>query len=126
MKELINVRQFLGDPERRWFYSKDFDLIVWFSDDQGITGFELCYDKQRNQRSIEWSKAGGFRHMGVDDGEQRPGKHKSTPILVPDGIFDAARVYSDFLEVSKLLPEEIASYVLQAIEQHPKYSSEQV
>lgn len=122
MNEYINVRQIPGDPKRRWFYSDDFDLIVWFSDDQSISGFELCYDKECNAHSIEWKKAGGFRHMAVDDGEQRPGKHKATPILVPDGSFDAMRVYTTFLEASKLLPEEIASHVLQALEQHPKFS----
>lgn len=123
MNEYINVRQIPGDPKRRWFYSDDFDLIVWFSDDQSIAGFELCYDKERNAHSIEW-KTGGFRHMAVDDGERRPGKHKATPILVPDGSFDAMRVYTAFLEASKLLPEEIASHVLLVLEQHPKFSSE--
>lgn len=123
MNEYINVRQIPGDPERRWFYSDDFDLIVWFSDDRGIAGFELCYDKNCNMRSIEWSKTKGFRHMAVDDGEQRPGRHKASPILVPDGPFDAMRVYTAFLEASKLLPKEIANYVLQALEQHPQISS---
>lgn len=120
MKELVNVRQIPGELKRRWFFSKDFDLIVWLSDDQGFAGFELCYDKRRNEHSIVWSKDGGFLHMAVDDGEQRPGNFKSSPIMVSDGLFDVARIRSAFLEASQALPSEIAHYVLQALEQQLK------
>lgn len=123
MKELINVRQIPGELKRRWFFSKDFDLIVWFSDDQGFAGFELCYDKLTSEHSIAWSKTGGFLHMAVDDGEQRPGKFKSAPVYVADGLFDAKRIHSAFLEASHPLPKEVANYVLQALERHPKFIS---
>ncbi|MBZ0092035.1 MAG: hypothetical protein K8F27_07425 [Sulfuricellaceae bacterium] len=81
MKELSKVRQIPGESKRRWFASQDFDLIVWLSDDQSFSGFELCYGKLRNERSIVWSKTGGFRHMAVDDSEHRPGKYKASPIF---------------------------------------------
>lgn len=123
MKELVNVRQIPGELKRRWFFSKDFGLIVWLSDEQGFAGFELCYDKLHNEHSIVWSKTGGFLHMAVDDGEQRPGNFKSAPIMVSDGLFDAKRIHSAFLEASQPLPEAVASYVLQALEQHPKFIS---
>jgi hypothetical protein len=119
MQERLNVRQIPGEAQRRWFYSDDFDLIVWLADDQRITGFELCYDKRDFEKSISWRDGTGFRHMAVDDGEQRPGKYKATPILVLDGLFDANRVYSGFHAVSHMLPEEIAGYVLKALKQYP-------
>ena len=119
MEERINVRQIPGEAKRRWFFSDEFDLIVWLADDQQISGFELCYDKCGFERSISWRADAGFRHMAVDDGEQRPGKYKASPILVPDGYFDASRVHSDFLAVSHLLPEEIAGYVLNVLGQYP-------
>jgi hypothetical protein len=118
MKEFINIRQIPGELRRRWFSSNEFDLIVWFSDDERLFGFELCYDKHGNERSIRWSHSGGFQHMAVDDGERNLGKYKETPILIADGIFDARQVYSDFSEVSHMLPEEIAEYVLNAIGQY--------
>lgn len=119
MKEYRNVRQISGEAQRRWFYSDEFDLIVWLADDQRITGFELCYDKRDFEKSISWRDETGFRHMAVDNGEHRPGKHKATPILVQDGLFDASRVYSDFRAVSHTLPEEIAGFVLNALKQYP-------
>jgi hypothetical protein len=123
MRERSNVRQIPGESKRRWFSSDDFDLIIWLSDDQQILGFELCYDKNGPQHSIAWSKSAGFRHMAVDDGEQRPGKYKAVPIVIADGYFDANRVHSDFLKASQTLPDEIANHVLQILEHHPRFSS---
>lgn len=119
MKEFTNVRQIPGESTRRWFSSSEFDLIVWFSKDGALHGFELCYDKHGKQRSLRWSNSTGFQHMAVDDGEKIFGKHKETPILVDDGLFDAKQVHSDFSEVSHSLPDEIADFVLTAIKQYP-------
>lgn len=119
MRELLNVRQIPGEAKRRWFSSGEFDLIVWLADDQGFSGFELCYDKLHNEHAIAWSKAGSFRHMAVDDGEQRPGKYKAAPILLSDGQFDARRIYAAFQEASRTLPKEVADYVLHALAQYP-------
>ena len=123
MRELIQVRQIPGDPRRRWFFSDDFDLIVWFNDDGTFAGFELCYDKKQTKRSLVWRLSGGFTHMAVDDGENRPGKYKATPILVPDGYFDATRIHSAFAKESISLPKEVADYVMQIIAKHPNYGA---
>jgi hypothetical protein len=120
MKECVNIRQIPGESKRRWFSSKDFDLIVWFSDEDYFRGFELCYDKRGYERSLRWTSSGGFYHMAVDDGEQNLGQYKETPVLVVDGHFDARQVHSDFSEVSHMLPAEIAKYVLNTIGKYPK------
>ncbi len=119
----LYFREINGKAERRWFSSQQFDLILWLSEDQGFAGFELCYDKQKKEHSIAWSATYGYRHMAVDTGEWRPGKHKSTPILVPDGYFDLKRIRSDFDHVSHSLPQEIAQYVHQALAQYPQTSA---
>jgi hypothetical protein len=120
MREHLDVRQVPGEQNRRWFFSDEFDLIVWLNDDQSINGFELCYNKGHNEYSIAWLP--GFAHMAVDDGEQRPGKYKASRVLVPDGYFDARRVYSSFATECHTLPKEIAEYVLQTLEKHPNYA----
>lgn len=53
MKEDIHVRQIQGERTRRWFSSKDFDLIIWNNADHSFAGFELCYDKMSCERSID-------------------------------------------------------------------------
>lgn len=123
VREIVNVRQIPGESKRRWFTSTDFDLIVWLSDDGGFVGFELCYDKLYGEHSISWSETKGFRHMAVDDGEHRHGKHKASPVLVPDGFFDARRVHSAFAQVSASLPKDVSALVLQALESHPNFSA---
>lgn len=122
MREDINIRQIPGDLRRRWFSSADFDLIVWFNDDGGFAGFQLCYDKAGIERSLVWRPCGGFSHMVVDDGEHRYGKHKASPVLVPDGYFDARRIRGAFFSEAASLPEEIKSYVLETLERHPDYA----
>jgi len=121
MREDIHVRQIHGDRKRRWFSSNDFDLIVWLNDDGTFAGFDLCYDKTPIERSLVWRPTTGFAHMTVDDGEHRPGKYKATPVLVPDGYFDALRIYSAFAKESHSLPKDVAAYVLGTLEKHPNY-----
>lgn len=65
----INARQIGGDPDRRWYSSEYFDLIVWFNKGKEIIGFQLCYDKERNERAITWKETVGYLHSQVDDGE---------------------------------------------------------
>ncbi|MGE5490302.1 MAG: hypothetical protein ACM31P_03355 [Actinomycetota bacterium] len=119
MREIPHVRQIPGEPKRRWFSSKDFDLILWLAEDHGFSGFELCYDKSFGEHSIIWTRASGFRHMAVDDGEQRYGKHKASPVLVPDGVFDVRLVHAAFAEASTSLPTEVSQFVLEALESYP-------
>jgi len=123
VKENAHVRQVAGERRRRWFSSEDFDLIVWLNDDHTFAGFELCYDKMHNEHSIIWRPGRGFEHTAVDDGEQRPGKYKASPILVADGTFDAMRVYSAFSSESHSLPKDIAEYVMQALEKYPDHGA---
>lgn len=58
--------------------------------------------------------------MAVDSGERRPGRYKSTPVLVPDGGFDATRIRAAFAAESSSLPTDVASYVLKALATHPE------
>jgi hypothetical protein len=34
-----------GDYDRRWLSDDYFDLIVWYTSDDTVHGFQLCYDK---------------------------------------------------------------------------------
>ncbi len=121
MKENIHVRQIPGEKKRRWFHSREFDLIVWLEDDETPAGFELCYDKPRQQRSLRWLPQSGFSHTTVDDGEGRPLRHKGSPILQQEVRVDVAGLHAAFAGESALLPREIADYVLRTLAQHPHY-----
>jgi hypothetical protein len=117
MKEILPkyVKQIPGEPYRRWFEDDYFDLLVWENELGEIVEFQLCYDKLHYQRSLIWKKRYGYMHNKVDDGENKPGKYKATPILVDDGIFDSAAIAEKFKHKSKDLDAKVSTFVFNKI-----------
>ncbi|MCJ8330213.1 MAG: hypothetical protein HRT89_10200 [Lentisphaeria bacterium] len=112
LKELLNCRQIDGEPRRRWFTDDDFDLIIWYTDDE-VYGFQLCYDKTNSERAFTWVANKGFSHQRVDTGEMYGfGPDNFIPILVPDGIFDAEKIAGIFREKSAELDSPVVELVL--------------
>ena len=118
LAEVTNVRQTDG-RRRRWFWSEREDLIVWFSDDGALWGFQLCYDRDKQERALTWRADYGFSHERVDDGEAPGFDYKRTPILVQDGVFDAAGVLRAFLGASAAVPKSIVDFVAERIAHYP-------
>jgi hypothetical protein len=90
----LSSNQRAGEPKRRWFRSEKFDLIVWMEKDK-VWGFQLCYDRDRQERALTWTSEHGYSHDRIDDGEGNPTKNQ-TPILVPDGAFPARKILEAF------------------------------
>jgi hypothetical protein len=110
LMELRKVRQVAGEDRRRWFFCHDLDLVVWEDEGGTITGFQLAYDRHRNEHSLSWQQDRGFAHYAVDDGEPRAGVD-ATPCLYPDGPFEQDRVLALFLAVSAEVPATIVTFV---------------
>lgn len=108
--EIQNPKQIENEGFRRWFTDKNFDLIVWYTDDNLLDGFQLCYDKESREKCLTWKKSGSFSHTGVDDGEVY-GQNKMTPILVADGLFDKWRVSKEFKAASLKIDPTVAGFV---------------
>lgn len=122
LSEVTTVRQIPGERRRRWFCSKELDLIIWLDDSGSPASFQLCYDKGPAERALTWTPDLGFAHTAVDDGETDVGfRYKATPILVADGYFDAEQVLEMFLEASRDLPAELVDFVAGTLRQHPDY-----
>jgi hypothetical protein len=117
MQECSNVRQILGEPIRRWFSDDYFDLIVWLKPEGSIYSFQLCYDKKGNEKSLRWYESGAYSHCRIDDGEGRSLRHKSAPIDVKDGLFDADVIGERFINAADLLPENIRALIQDTIQQ---------
>jgi len=116
MREIIQniVKQNPGEPIRRWFLGDYFDLVVWVEEGQ-IVGFQLCYDINYNQRALTWFENKGFLHNKVDDGENKGGRLKSTPILIADGIFDYLTISKRFQNESTEIDPKVANFVIEKI-----------
>jgi hypothetical protein len=100
-----------GNLIRRWFSDEFFDLFVWFDKKRAIVSFQLCYNKSRDEHSFTWKAPSSYHHQRVDDGENRPGKNKSTPILLPDGSFNFAAILRRFKAESESVDKDIAAFV---------------
>lgn len=111
LRELPNVRQVQGEPPRKWFFSHDLDLVVWFDPAGMPCAFQLAYDKYRGEHSLSWHHESGYRHYVVDDGERTAG-HGETPFLYANGPFKRDTVLEQFLALSGLLPATVAELVI--------------
>ncbi len=112
MREVRDCRQVPGEPRRRWFSSGEMDLIVWCDEQGAPVGFQLCYDLGREERALTWKPETGYTHDFVDDGESgAPTAYKGSPILVPDGAIDFARLQKLFAQANATVPPEIVAFV---------------
>lgn len=119
LREMASVRQIPDEPQRRWFSDEHFDLVIWTGEHGDIVGFQLCYDRAHAERALTWRVASGFSHSAVDDGENRPGRYKSTPILVADGAFDAETVAAKFQGHSGVLDSRSTDFIYYKLLEYP-------
>lgn len=112
LREVITENSVLNGGKRRWFECPGYDLLVWYGDAKSIGAFQLCYEIHHQEHALSWKSGLGFRHEIVDDGESRPMKHKSSPVLMPDGDFDAEQVRKEFSQISRSIDPVVASFVL--------------
>ena len=103
------VRQIQNEGFRRWFTDENFDLIIWYENDE-IIGFQLCYDKKNEERALTWHKENRYMHNKIDNGES-PYSNKMTPILVSDGIFNKSEVAEKFRENAMKMEYGLVSFV---------------
>lgn len=116
LRELPNTKQVEGELPRKWYFSHDLDLVVWF-DPAGVPcAFQLAYDKYRGEHSISWHIEKGYRHYVVDDGESYAGCFE-TPFLYANGPFKRDAVLEKFLALSGELPSAVAELVAEKLSQ---------
>jgi hypothetical protein len=117
LTEIKHTRQIANEGYRRWFTDESFDLIVWYINDK-LDGFQLCYDKGKNERAITWRISLGYSHARIDDGE-RIYYNKMTPVLVADGTFEKDIIAEQFKRAAMRIDNEIASFVYNVLRGYP-------
>lgn len=121
LKEILQARQVPGEGLRRWFHDETFELIVWYADQVSISGFQICYHTPHGERVLTWTADGGYFHNKLDDGESVGGRHKMTPILVPDGVFHRDEALAAFDPASHDLDPDIAQLVNEKLTAYPEH-----
>ena len=109
--ERQHVRQNPGEEFRRCFTDDNFDLVVWYGPDDAVVGFELCYDRAKDEKAVRWLGGEGLSHFRVDTGEQLAPGNRSAMLVDRDGEFEADRVIACFEAAADGLPVEVAAVV---------------
>jgi len=109
------------EPRRRWFSDEYFDLVVWQSAGDGIVGFQLCYDKDRAERAVSWTRSRGYGHFRVETGEDSPVKNM-TPVLVSVGAPAKEPLLARFSEASRTLDPIIRDFILERLQEHSQWA----
>ena len=60
LREIGYIKQSPGQLFRRWFNDELLDLFVWQEEGGRITGFQLCFDKDTDERALTYSEADGY------------------------------------------------------------------
>jgi hypothetical protein len=118
--EIRNVQQVRGESPRRWFFSHEMDLLVWFDEANQPSAFQLSYGKYRDEHAIRWKLSQGYTSYRVDDGRSC-GIAAGAPLLTVDGAFHPGQVLARFLELSSEVPPPIAEFVAARLREHPAY-----
>lgn len=113
--ELHSPRQIAGEPERRWFTSRDMDLVVWQDAAGQPVGFQLCYDKRHQEKALTWRGEGTLSYAVVDAGDTHDMKHKASPVLLQGRTADLSALAESFRGEAGVLPPDIAALVLQVL-----------
>ena len=115
LREIKSPRQIKDEMQRRWYSDDAMDLIVWLDEADNIAAFQLCYDKPFAEHALSWREDSGFYHNRVDDGEGRPGSHKGTPILVPDGEFSLKAIAEKFRKAAAEIDSGTANFIIEKL-----------
>lgn len=103
----------------RWFQDEYFDLFVWYTPHQEITGFQLCYDRLHNEHAITWTEQHQWTHCKIDAGEANP-LYNQSPILLNEGNFNPQTVILEFAERSQALEPELQNFILGKLNHYPQ------
>ena len=103
LRELKNIRQIDGERQRRWFADDEMDLILWFSPEKRLDGFEICYDKLGGTRTITWKNI-----------RTRDGTMKS--VLMAENAFERKRIKDMLAERSGNLEQNLRQFILDRLE----------
>ena len=111
LAEVPSTSQYPDEPHRRWFSGHKCDLIVWDDPSGNIIGFQLCYNKFKNEHAMTWRADSGWVHNRVEYDNPTWG-HGEFPVMQPDGVFDKDTVVTIFEKESHHIDQDVVAFVL--------------
>ena len=118
LHELKFVRQYEGEMLRRWFDDDEgfFDLIAWVDDNDVVSGFQLAYNVNGEERAITWL-GGAFSHRDVDPGDDSPLSNDSS-VLGDTTIYPIIKIIRRFEQSSQDIAPDVRSLLLEKLKEY--------
>jgi hypothetical protein len=124
LREIQSVKQNRDELFRRWFEDDFFDLFVWYDQQEKISGFQLCYEKCRDEHALTWREDCGYALDRIDSGE-RSVWETSTPVLLPSNDLPPEKVIETFVARSEAVDPQLVEFVVQKISEYAREMSEE-
>ena len=114
LREIKNITQMPGQHARRWFNDEFLDLFVWQDDDGHITGFQLCFDKDTNERALLYSELDGYSLHDVQGEESS--LDMGSPVLARAAELPCPRLLALLAERGGGIDKRVLRYVTKKLE----------
>ncbi|MFT5319860.1 MAG: hypothetical protein ACI8RA_003146 [Chlamydiales bacterium] len=100
--ELKDIRQNDGEPFRRIFNGFKMYLILW-NETEKLVAFQINYTEESETLSLTWDSEKGFSHKVIEEGENRPFRHKMSQMLLTERPLVKQKLIETFSKESENL-----------------------
>lgn len=108
--EFKYVREDTDGRTVRFFFCDYFTLKLWF-DSEGISEFQLCYDRHHNEYAVTWTRdEKRVTHHAVD-AERGEGMYAPSELLRTAELPFAHETAARFSSAAGAIPQEIHDFV---------------
>lgn len=98
-----------NSKDQIWYCDDDWDLVVWVNDDQSPRGFQICYDRDNEEKALTFAH-GEFSHELVDEGNDEPHTNHS-PTLDHEVPLNAKKMLKEFEAKSEFMEKIYFDYI---------------
>ena len=117
LREIRDVKQSHGQFFRRWFNDELLDLFVWYDADGRIKGFQLCFDKDTQERALTYSEESGYSLERVE--AENSAWDMSSPVLARGAEFPRGRLLDQLRARGAELDRRLFAYLKEKLEAYP-------
>ena len=117
LREIGYIKQTPGQLFRRWFNDELLDLFVWQEEGGRITGFQLCFDKETDERALTYSEANGYSLHNVHTEESS--LDMGSPVLRRGAELPFPHLLALLAERGAGIDSRVFRYVMEKLEAYP-------
>lgn len=99
-----------NSPDQVWYCDDNWDLVIWINSDQTPRGFQICYDKDDDEKALTFVH-GEFSHELVDEGNDNPHTNHSPVVGGGEIKFDGKAILKEFEKKGEFVEKIYFDYI---------------